>query len=489
MADDSRWRPGKPLRIIPIGDVATASEWIPFARRKMVELSRFGDYARRTWVPVPGVTIRGEMLSGIPRVFIETGRLVFTAGFETNADGVLECVVKMAPDYQGAFSTALTITPEVGAPALSSSSVGDFVNLGDGQGFFVMGSTGLSVGYVVTNSAAVTVHPIVAFSNVDFEDVRQIAYLGKFAQGKRLMNIPYTSSNVQLPRITLFTEKSLALANFEFPLPAPYVYGDVDVRILRPVVCMGTGNAVMMVQIGAGSLIDFRRAATADGGFTWTYLPKGVLEDLLDTVALGPAQATPSTFKMAPLPGGRAIVTGFGNPNYPSPGSSAVIAFLSADKGITFTGPYFVRALGVAQLLFEAISLGGDQVGMLTVDAAGDVCLSRSDDGGQTWTELPPIAPGIATLLGGVRTVGNVVLLTTEVLGIGVYNGSDTTHHLYLSSDMGVSWVKGPRLDTAPPTAAVPRDFYYALRIGSTSNPLPANPAIPELYDLWPPAP
>lgn len=101
MADDSRWRPGKPLRIIPIGDVATASEWIPFARRKMVELSRFGDYARRTWVPVPGVTIRGEMLSGIPRVFIETGRLVFTAGFETNADGVLECVVKMAPDYQG----------------------------------------------------------------------------------------------------------------------------------------------------------------------------------------------------------------------------------------------------------------------------------------------------------------------------------------------------------------------------------------------------
>lgn len=84
------------------------------------------------------------------------------------------------------------------------------MNLGEGQGFFIMGSTSLSVRYVVTNSAAVTLQPIVAFSNVDFEDVRQIAYLGKFAQGKRLMNIPYTSSNVQLPRITLFTEKSLA---------------------------------------------------------------------------------------------------------------------------------------------------------------------------------------------------------------------------------------------------------------------------------------
>ena len=71
MADDSRWRPGKPLRIIPIGDVATASEWIPFARRKMVELSRSGDYARRTWMPAPGVVIRGETLRGIPRVFIE----------------------------------------------------------------------------------------------------------------------------------------------------------------------------------------------------------------------------------------------------------------------------------------------------------------------------------------------------------------------------------------------------------------------------------
>jgi hypothetical protein len=39
----------------------------------MVELSRFGDYARRTWQPADGVIIRGEMLSGIPRVFIETG--------------------------------------------------------------------------------------------------------------------------------------------------------------------------------------------------------------------------------------------------------------------------------------------------------------------------------------------------------------------------------------------------------------------------------
>lgn len=70
MADETWW-PGKPIRIIPVGDVDAASEWIPFARRKMVELSRSGDYARRTWMPAPGVIIRGETLRGIPRVFIE----------------------------------------------------------------------------------------------------------------------------------------------------------------------------------------------------------------------------------------------------------------------------------------------------------------------------------------------------------------------------------------------------------------------------------
>ncbi len=100
MADDSRWRPGKPLRIIPIGDVATASEWIPFARRKMVELSRFGDYARRTLQPADGVVIRGEMLSGIPRVFIEVEKpdMYAMAGFLFTG----ELVIYMAktPDSQ-----------------------------------------------------------------------------------------------------------------------------------------------------------------------------------------------------------------------------------------------------------------------------------------------------------------------------------------------------------------------------------------------------
>jgi hypothetical protein len=85
MADETWW-PGKPIRIIPVGDVDAASEWIPFARRKMVELSRFGDYARRTWYPADGVVIRGEMLSGIPRVFIETST-GYVCSFGLHEDG------------------------------------------------------------------------------------------------------------------------------------------------------------------------------------------------------------------------------------------------------------------------------------------------------------------------------------------------------------------------------------------------------------------
>ena len=70
---DTPWRPGKPIKFIPIGDVAAAAEWIPLARKLAWDLVRQGNYHRRIITPAPGVTIHIETLAGIPRVFIETG--------------------------------------------------------------------------------------------------------------------------------------------------------------------------------------------------------------------------------------------------------------------------------------------------------------------------------------------------------------------------------------------------------------------------------
>jgi len=124
MADET-WRPGKPLRIIPVGDVDAASEWIPFARRKMVELSRFGDYARRTWQPADGVVIRGEMLSGIPRVFIETSP-GYVCSFGLHEDDTSTNL------WTGAL---LSGTAQIRGKSLFNrgGSTGNLTPLGDGQ--------------------------------------------------------------------------------------------------------------------------------------------------------------------------------------------------------------------------------------------------------------------------------------------------------------------------------------------------------------------
>ena len=128
MADDSRWRPGKPLRIIPIGDVATASEWIPFARRKMVELSRSGDYARRTWMPAPGVVIRGETLRGIPRVFIEVEKsdMYAMSGFLFTG----ELVIYMAKTPDSTYVERYRSAEFIGTPY---TGVGFIRGTGDGH--------------------------------------------------------------------------------------------------------------------------------------------------------------------------------------------------------------------------------------------------------------------------------------------------------------------------------------------------------------------
>ncbi len=515
MADDNAWAPGKPIKIVPVGDVAAASAWIAFARRKMAELSRQGDYLRRTWSPVPGVTIRGETLSGIPRVIIEAGLMIFTAGFAFNADGVEECVIKLAPDYRGPFLTYTKIEPEPDTPAIADSRVGTFINLGEGQGFFILGSPlgslGVSIGYVVTNAGGITVQPVVAIQGQNFTTVPVVAYLGKFEDGKRLMLIPYEDEDPKLPRVSLFTAKSEVVDDYELPLPDPYVYGEVEVAILEPVVALGEGVVVMLVHVGkqyepnepqdAG----YFRAQSRDGGITWTYLDKGPLEDILEAhyPPYATPQAVPASFKMAAMANGGAIVVGHGNANFPDTdplnNHPAVIAFISEDRGETFDGPYLVRDYGALQIMYAPVPLGISPdtelpaVGMLTANDDGDVCLSRSDDGGYTWTELAPVAPGIAAIRGGpwgdgppYVTTGNVVVLTANVLGIGVHDEDAKTFDLYLSMDMGLTWEKGPQISAAAETGES-RDFHYALRIGQLGDSTPANAAIPELYDLWPP--
>ena len=476
------WRRGNPSTFIPVGDVGEAAKWLPYARMRLEAMMNslvaaptdLQPYRRRTYCPADGVIITLESLHGIPRITIETGLLVFTAGFEND-----EFVIKAATEYDRIFQVKLKPSPEPLAPPWSISSVGGFLNLGGGQGMFVVGRTsGVSFGYIVTIAGGVSIKPIVGLTAVNFEQPR-IAYLGKFVEGKRLVNVYYVSNDIEQPRLAVFTVSSEIVADYQFPLPPGYTYGSTPVTVFYPIAPMGAGRAVMLARIGTAPVITYRRLYSTDGGISWEYLPQGPLELLLEA-ATPVFDAVPTTFKLAPLPGGRAIITGLANPTFPTPGSSAVVAFLSDDRGLTFTGPHVVRAFGVDQLLLEPIALSMTQVGILTVTDVGDVCLSRSDDGGVSWIELPPIAPGVATLLSNVRTVGNIVLLTPTALGVSVYSYADQTHHLYVSHDMGETWVKGQELGAATTS----RDFYVALRIGSQSTSLPANPAIPELYDL-----
>lgn len=466
------------MRIILLGDKSEASRWIPLGKRIAKHMLE-NEGGTRTLSPIEGVLIRAQRAGGSARVWIEAGGLlVFTAGFESN-----ELTVKVAADYNRAFTPRLKPVNEPFMPPWgANSSVGSFVNLG-GEALFAAGDSTGSVIYKVNISGNIRIKPILAAPDWA-PDTQHISYVGEFPDGKRLVAGGFLNGDSRLPMLSTYNADGVLLQHTQMPLPPGFTYGVSPTGMILPAVGVSGGTAILLVRIGTGSSIQYRRLYSTDGGTTWSYLPAGELENSMASSTF------PNTYKISPLPNGKAIAIGV---RHLAP--SGVVAFLSDDRGITFSAPIRIKGVSYDELLFHAISLGGTSIGLLTLTEpftetsdglVSDVRLSRSDDGGLTWTQLSPIAPGIATLtvptkppFVNTRTVGNVVLLAPGVLGIGVFSFADLNHHLYVSHDFGESWTKGQQLGAAPTS----RDFFYALRIGNTATPLPANPAIPDLYE------
>ena len=507
---DRKWYRGQPFHLIPSGSVTEASKWLPYAMSRLEAMvngmatihGAVGSRLRRIYRPAADVTITIESLYGIPRITIEAGLLVISVGFDNEV-----LTIKAASDYDQSFLPRLKITPELDAPPANESGLGNFINMGDGKAFFVFGKpNNKAYGYAITLADTVSAKPILSLDHVKLND-SAVAYLGKFLDvdditTKRLMHVYYEDSLPRKPRISLFTVDSIVVGDIQFPMPGGITYGTKDVNIIYPIAAMGLSTAIMLCAFGTSPTREFYRAQTFDGGLTWAYLPKGPLEWLLEDT-IQPIETLPNMVHMIALPNGGAIVTCRLNLP-PPPGAhwepplpleSSVVALISTDRGVTFADPVFVQGSSNSLILLDPVAFGIDPdtnmavVGLLTVDENNDLRVSRSDDGGATWTAYAPIAPGIAVYLPtvlpvGVFTTGNIVLLTPSILGIGVFDQIETTHYLYVSKDKGETWVKGQKLGDA----AVSRATYNVLRTGNVSSGIPANPAIPDLYDI-PPTP
>ena len=62
---------GKPVKVVPSGDVPAALKWVGYAKKRAWELLAQGTWRRKVIHPDADTTIRIETLAGIPRVMIE----------------------------------------------------------------------------------------------------------------------------------------------------------------------------------------------------------------------------------------------------------------------------------------------------------------------------------------------------------------------------------------------------------------------------------
>ena len=67
----SRHPIGKPVKVVPSGDVPAALKWVGYAKKRAWELLAQGTWRRKVIHPDADTTIRIETLAGIPRVTIE----------------------------------------------------------------------------------------------------------------------------------------------------------------------------------------------------------------------------------------------------------------------------------------------------------------------------------------------------------------------------------------------------------------------------------
>ena len=79
---------GKPVKIIPMGDVPAALEWVGYAKKRAWELLGMqGTWRRKVIRPNADTVIRIETLAGIPRVTIEVNGVDYVTEFQVNQDG------------------------------------------------------------------------------------------------------------------------------------------------------------------------------------------------------------------------------------------------------------------------------------------------------------------------------------------------------------------------------------------------------------------
>ena len=83
----SRHPIGKPVKIIPMGDVPAALEWVGYAKKRAWELLGMqGTWQRKVIHPNADTVIRIETLAGIPRVTIEVNGVDYVCSFQGAGD-------------------------------------------------------------------------------------------------------------------------------------------------------------------------------------------------------------------------------------------------------------------------------------------------------------------------------------------------------------------------------------------------------------------
>ena len=83
----SRHPIGKPVKVVPSGDVPAALKWVGYAKKRAWELLAQGAWRRKVIHPDADTTIRIETLAGIPRVTIEVRGADYVCAFGLHEDG------------------------------------------------------------------------------------------------------------------------------------------------------------------------------------------------------------------------------------------------------------------------------------------------------------------------------------------------------------------------------------------------------------------
>lgn len=450
------------MRIILLGDQAVAGKWLGLAKHQARMLLVRGHKLSRVLTPTPGVTIHIQTLTETDaRITIkaEPEYLVFSAGFDGD-----RLHVKMARDYDRPFKTRLTVPPEPGFGE-QGPFVDRFENLGEGQGLFIEGAnSGLSLVYVLENRSVPTAKVIAVLQNIPIGS-RTLRYIGKYDGKKRIISMFSQGGDPARPRVAIFGTDSLIYAQGPFPLS----HESLPNTRIEPVYFAGNKTLLAVVRFYSFNRSEYILARSTDGGFDWDQNEPDGLSDMM-TGNFGDWNRV----RMTPLPGGKMLAIGPGDPTPDSDPGRRLLSFLSTDRGASFNAISIVsEEEGSNHPYFDPVAIDADSAVLVGSDQIDNAIIYRTTNAGGTWENLGAVADGVAL----VNTVENVTLLEIGVLGMVVW--ADGEMRLYVSKDSGETWEVGQRIATAP----LKPHFSKVLRIGTLRRPFPPNPAIPDLYE------